>query len=264
MKLFVIIILLIFQYFLFRIAFPKLRKTKQGDDVPRKRETDISGVVVKTRFVRPESSQPRPTHATVLKTEYQEEKPSIFAGGNEKKDAVIPPGKLDEVFGEETTHETGAEPNLFEVCPVRRSSISEGNEPNTEELEIESDDESEESDEPDLEEENEDLLQTPAGEAEQADGLSIEEMTEAVEAIDNPTDEKAAILYRVEKTDMFEQLVSGDEGRAARIKAIIERNIRSLQPEVETEKNEKELNGDNDNGWENFDIQNYLHKTIKK
>ena len=40
-----------------------------------------------------------------------------------------------------------------------------------------------------------------------ASGFSIEEMGEAAKAIDNPTDEKAKILVKVEKTDMFERMV---------------------------------------------------------
>ncbi len=62
-------------------------------------------------------------------------------------------------------------------------------------------------------------------------GLSVEQMGEAMEATRNPTDAKAAILYRVEKTDMFEQLVSGDAAKATLITAIVDRHVRNMCPE---------------------------------
>ena len=228
MKTLVLIIMLVALYLLYRIAFPKRRETKQGSEIPQKRETDASEAVVKSRFVRPVQGQPQPTYATPLKTDLQEEKPSIFAGGNEKKDAVIPPGKLDEVFADE---------------------------PNPEDLDIPPD-EDDENDETDLDEEAEEFLQTPGSDAEMADGLTIEEMSETIEAIHNPTDEKAGLLYRMEKTDMFEQLVSGDEGKAARIKAVIDRYIQSRYPEVENVTDDKE--NDNGNEWKDFDISFYV------
>jgi len=155
MKTLVLIIMLVALYLLYRIAFPKRRETRQGSEIPQKRETDASEAVVKSRFVRPVQGQPQPTYATPLKTDFQEEKPSIFAGGNEKKDAVIPPGKLDEVFADE---------------------------PNPEDLDIPPD-EDDENDETDLDEEAEEFLQTPGSDAEMADGLTIEEMSETIEAI---------------------------------------------------------------------------------
>ena len=233
MKLLAVLILLIIQFLLYRIAIPKKRKdTSQCTGIPRKRAADASEVVVKTRFVRPDAGQLRPTHTTSLKTDLQEEKPFTFAAGNGKDDAVIPPETLYEVFADD---------------------------PNPEDLDIPPDDD-DESEVPDLEEESADLQQTPDGSAGMADGLSIEELTEAVEAIGNPTDEHAGILYRVETTDMFEQLVSGDEGKAVQIKSIIERLISSERSE--SRESNKELTGDS--GWGNFDMQQYLSKTGKK
>ncbi|MDR1864161.1 MAG: hypothetical protein LBR08_01175, partial [Bacteroidales bacterium] len=43
-----------------------------------------------------------------------------------------------------------------------------------------------------------------------------------------PANENAGILYRIEKTDLFEKLVSGDTGKAAGIKAIIDRHVRDI------------------------------------
>jgi hypothetical protein len=115
-------------------------------------------------------------------------------------------------------------------------------------------DESDESDNPDADEEAEELRQVLEQEtdAELANGLSIEEMETATKAIDSPTDDDSEILYRVEKTDMFEQLVSGDEGKRLRIAAVIDRHIRSLNLETEVADN------NDDNEYSNFNIAEYL------
>jgi len=230
MKVTVLIIMLIALYLLYRIAFPKQAGTKQGDDNPRKSEEDVSDVVVKSRFVRPAQGQPQPTPATVEKSEYQVEKASIFAAGNEKPDAVIPPEKLNEVFEDFNPDELVIPPDDRDGQP----------------------DETEETDEveTDLEEEAEDLRQTLGREAEQADGMTIEEMTETFTAIENPTDEKAGLLFRIEKTDMFEQLVSGDEGKAERIKAVIDRFVQIAFPDTENEFSDTDYN--------DFDISNFF------
>ena len=228
MKALVIMIMLIALYLLYRIAYPKRVEPKQGDDTPRKRETNRSDAVLIKRFVRPDCGQSRPTCTTVLKTEYQEEKPSIFVAGNESREAVILPEKLDEVFSEE---------------------------PNPEDLDIDpEEDDEEEDDEPDLEEEAAELRQVLGDDAVMADGMTIEEMTETVEAIKNPTDSKARLLYKAEQTDMFEQLVSGDERKAARIKAVIDRYIQNQLPKVENAESEKEMADDRND----FDVRLFL------
>jgi hypothetical protein len=88
--------------------------------------------------------------------------------------------------------------------------------------------------------------------AELASGMSIEEMTEAAKAIDSPSDEKAGILFKVEKTDMFEKLVSGDEWKAERIKAIIDRHVQSIFSGTESKIS------DTDTDYGNFDIADFL------
>ena len=181
--------------------------------------------VKKSHFVLPSLGQPQPTTATSTEFENIEKKPYIFAPGNETRNAVIPTEKLDEVF------EDKINPDELEIEPDENEKDDKENET------------------VDLEDENAELEQG----AELASGMSIEEMTEAAKAIDNPTDEKAGILFKVEKTDMFEQLVSGDEERTARIDSIIDRYFRNLQPEVE---NEIEDSGSDD--WKNFDIRNHL------
>jgi hypothetical protein len=232
MKALVLMIMLIALFLLFRIAFPKRMDTKREGTKGRKREggdswgrgdswdeENVSEVVVKSRFVRPVQGQPQPTHTGIEKSEYQEENASIFAAGNEKRDAVIPPEKLDEVFDD------------F----------------NPDELEIPPDDDQPDETETDLEEEGEELRQTLGQDAGIADGMTIEEMTETVAAIVNPTDEKAELLFKVEKTDMFEKLVSGNEGKAARIKAVIDRFVQVAFPETESD-----ISGTD---YDNFDIE---------
>jgi hypothetical protein len=100
-------------------------------------------------------------------------------------------------------------------------------EPDPDDLDIEPD---ENERVPDMEE-AEELRQTLGRDAEFADGLSIEQMTDAVEATRNPTNEKADLLYKIEKTDMFEQLVAGDAMKATLITAIVDRHVRNLYPE---------------------------------
>ena len=226
MKTIALIIMLIALFLLHRIAYPKQMGMKERNDAARQREVDISDVVVKSRFTRPNSGQLQTTLSTGLKTDLQEEKPDTFALGNEQKGAAIPSERLDEVFEEEF------DPQELEIPP----------------------DEDEVYGEADLEEEAQELRQTMGREVESAQGWSIEEMTEAVEAIDNPTDEKGALLYRVEPTDMFEKLVSGDAGKAARIREVIERHIGKQERGGEDIDNEN----DNDNDWENFNMQKFL------
>jgi len=85
-----------------------------------------------------------------------------------------------------------------------------------------------------------------------ASGMSIEEMTEAAKAIENPTNEQAGILFKVEKTDMFEQMVSGNEGKAERIKSIIDRYVQSIFSETE---NQSQIS---DTDYGNFDVAEFL------
>jgi hypothetical protein len=155
-----------------------------------------------------------------LESENQEVKPLIFAPETGKSQAMVPPAELDEIFEDE---------------------------PNPEDLDIPPDDE---ADEPDWDADEEaEELQTLGRDADMADGLSIEEMTEAAKAIDKPSDENAKLLLKVEPTDMFEQMVSGDEGKAAQIKKMIDRYVQGIQQE-EAENESKEY-GD-------FNISDFL------
>ena len=232
MKILAVMIMLVALFFLYCIVYPKRSAAKKGVDAlpERKKETDISDVVVKTRFVRPNPGQPQPTRTISEKEDVLKKKPYIFAAGNENRNAVIPNEKLDEVFDDVNPDELDIEPDENAVGSTSLTTGFEDNRDNEAGM-IDFDDESAE-------------LETSA---ELASGMSIEEMTEAAKAIDLPTDDKAGILFKVEKTDMFERLVSGDEGKAERIKGIIDRYLQNLQPEIE-----------------NMDISEFLGLTIKK
>ncbi|MDR3262133.1 MAG: hypothetical protein LBT78_09930 [Tannerella sp.] len=218
MKTFVVTVMLVALYLLYRIAFSGQAETEKGHDIPVKKETDTDAVVVKSRFVRGNRRQPQPTPATAEKSENQTEKPRIFAAGNESRAAVIPSEKLDEVFGSEV---------------------------NPDDLDIPPDDE---TDGPDADDEAEELRQTLGKDAEPANGFTWEEMAQAVETVNSPPEgtanEAARILSGLEKTDMFEQMIAGDEGKALRIKAVIERHVQSLLPEDAREDNDNDEYGD--------------------
>jgi hypothetical protein len=220
MKVFLIIVIVIALYLLYRIAFPKSTNSKSNNDIPLKRETDTGDVIGKSLYVRPHS-QPRTTPATPLKTENQAEKAITFAPEIENRTAIIPPEELNKVF------RTAPEDETFDES----------------ELEIEDD----ENEEVDLEEEAEELQQMMGEEAKIAGGFTFDEMAEAIKTPNHPE-----ILYSLSKTDMFEQLVSGDAGRAAKINAILDHYEQSLLVE-ETADNKK-----TDNDYSNFDIRNFL------
>ena len=228
MKTVVLIVIFFSLFLLYRIGFRTKPKAGRNPLRVESTETDETDAIGKSRYVLPARRNPVQTSATASKTDEWQEKADNFALGNENRNAIIPPEKLDEVFSEE---------------------------PNPEDLDIPLD-EDEETNEADLDEENEDLRQSFGRDLELAEGLSIEEMTGVAEAINHPTTDNAGLLLKVEKTDMFEKLISGDEGKAARVKAVIDRYVRSENPEVEPE----ESNAD----WKDFDMRNYLRKTNKK
>ena len=235
MKFLVLLIILFSLYLIYRLSFPKQAGNGQGNEPEQGEPPEVSGSVVKNRYVLLAPGQPRPTPSIYLETGKQDEKAVTFAAGSEKPEALIPVEKLDEVFGKTpgTEQEEGADENGLDI-PL--------------------DDEEETSGSEDLEEESEDLRQTLGRDADLAGGLSIEEMAEAVKAIGNPTDEKAGLLLKVEPTDMFEQMVSGDGEKAMRIRAIIDRNVQRLNPEEEKENEESE----NGSGWKNFNMADFL------
>jgi len=224
-KLAAAIVTLVTQYYLYRIICPKQKDLQKSDKAPEKDKETVPSVMGKSRYVLPERSKPLQAPATSTEFENIEKKPYILVPENENRNAVIPTEKLDEVFAEEiNTDELEIEPD-------------ENEKDGTKDEKVDFDDEATE-----FKQETEQL----------ASGMSIEEMTEAAKAIDNPTDEQAGILFKVEKTDMFEQMVSGDEGKAERIKSIIDRYVQSIFSETE---NQSQIS---DTDYGNFDVAGFL------
>jgi len=222
------VVMLVALFLLYRIAYPKQPKTKSSGDLREKDTKPDHSVMGKSRFVLPDRSKPLQTPAISTEFEKTAENAYIFAAGNEKRKSVIPNENLDEVFGDESE------------------------DVNPEDLDLDADEDDGYDETVDAEEEAEEFRQKLGRDAELASGFSIEEMSEAAKAIDKPTDEKAKILFRVEKTDMFERMVSGDEGKETLIKAIIDRYVQKLLPELESEISDVETD------YGNFDVAGFL------
>jgi hypothetical protein len=217
-------------FLLYRIACPKQADTKKGNDTvpPEKPEPD-AGATGKSRFVLPSRSQPLPSAATSRKSEKGEEKAITFAAGNgEKPSGIIPENELDEVFA--------GEPNP-EILSIP--------------LERETDDETDSEDE-----EAEELNGTLGQGAIEADGVGFDELQTAVQAVteqpDEVSEETGKTIVALENTDMFEALVSGDEGKTDWIKAVVERHIQNTMPETENE-----ISG-TDDSYGDFDVAGFL------
>jgi hypothetical protein len=173
--------------------------------------------------------QPLPTPATSENSDKQDENSPIFAAGNEKKDAVIPPEELPEIFGEDI---------------------------NPDDLDIEPDaNETDSDDEPDADEEAEEIRQS-AGEIEgYAEEFTYDELATVIRDTDKPeamTKAAEETLRDLAQTDMFEQLVSDNAGRAARIAAVLDHSEQSLASQDEDAAESK------DNEYKDFDITQFL------
>ncbi|GHT18670.1 hypothetical protein FACS189429_5490 [Bacteroidia bacterium] len=131
----------------------------------------------------------------------------------EKPSGVIPENELDEIFADEPN------PEIL--------SIPLDNETDDDETDYEA------------EEEAEELNQTLGHGAVMAEGIDYDKLQTAVKAVmEQPgevSEETAETLTVLENTDMFEMLVSGDEGKMNWIKAVVERNIQKVMPETEDE-----------------------------
>jgi len=234
MKFLAIISLLVALYFLYRIAYPKQTLSKKNDDIPEKRAKNIHNIMGKSRFVLPDRSKPLQTPATSFESDNKEDKPSIFASETEeKRSAAVPPDKLDEVFA---------------------------NDPDPDELDIPPDDENEDAIDYTAEEEAEELNSIQGREVMFAEGLDYDDLKQISKVVkEQPksvNEETGKTLTALENTDMFEMLVSGDEGKRNWIQAIIDRNIRNRMPETESKTSGMDY-GD-------FDIADFIGKKIIK
>jgi hypothetical protein len=222
MKFLAILILLAALFLLYRIAYPKQSVAKKDNEVRIKPPKSLPEVVGKSRFVLPARSQSAPTTAGSQVSEKEAEKPVTFAPEIEKnRSAVISKEQLDEVFSDEQN------PEIFSLP-----------------LEPENENEDEIEDDIDLEiEEAEELNQALGQEAVYADGVDFDDLqtiAQVIKAQPSEVSEKTAETIRaLEHTDMFELLVSSDDGKMNWIKSVIERNIQKTLPEAETEDSDK-------------------------
>jgi hypothetical protein len=229
MKLLVLAIILLSLYLIYRLSFPGQAGNRPGNEAPPPKPPDGDEAVVKSRFVLPAQSNSKQHADTRKESDKQEENAPIFAAGNEKKDAVIPPEELPEIFGEDV---------------------------NPDDLDIEPDTSETDSDnEPDVDEEAEEIRQSAGAIEGYAEGFTYDELATVIHETDKPEAmAKAAVetLRNFSQTDMFEQLVSGDAGRAARIAAVLDHSEQSLASQDEDATESK------DNEYKDFDITQFL------
>ena len=226
MKLLVIIIMLVVLYFLYRIAYPK--QQKKDNEIPARTSKSVPDVMGKSRFVLPDRSKPLQASATLQGTETEAEKASNFAPETEeKRSAVIAAEQLDEVFCDELNSEIMSLPLENE---------------NEDEIDFET-------------EEAEELHQVLGHEAILADGIDYDDLQNVVKIVkEQPgyvSEETAGTFAKLENTDMFEMLVSGDEGKINWIKSIIEQHVQNTMPEPDNENSDTMDYGD-------FDIADFL------
>lgn len=166
-------------------------------------------IIGKSKF---DLRQSRTEATTLINNEKEKENASIFVEEEEKKtSATIPLDKLDEVFSTDNkTEENSDEINLeIENTPP----------------EFETDNDSEEIDETEIEEED---TEGRAG-VSMALGLdfnNLASMVRTVETPDNATseekDEAGRVLVEIRKTDMFEQVVSGEPKKKVVISSLMD------------------------------------------
>jgi hypothetical protein len=230
MKIIAILIMLVALFLLYRIAYPKQADAKKGGDAALQgKPKPVADVMGKSRFVPTDRSKPLQTPATIGETEKPDEKEDIFAATTaEKPSAAIPLEELDEVFADE---------------------------PNPEILSIPLDETDDDEIDYEAEEEAEELNRTLGHEAIPAEGVDYDKLQTAVKVVmEQPCEvskETAETLTALENTDMFEQLVSGDNGKMNWIKSVVEQHIRNMTPETEGE-----TFGTIDCG--NFDVADYV------
>jgi len=224
--------MLVALYLLYRIAYPK-QSAQKSEDVSEKEVKNARSVMGKSRFVLPDRSQPLQTPATSLKTDSEEDKPPTFASESEEKRlAAVPPDRLDEAFTDE---------------------------PDPDELDIPPDEEDE--DEIDFAaEETEELKRVQGHEVKLAAGLDFDDLQQAAKVVkeqpETVSNETGKTLAALENTDMFELLVSGDEGKRSWIKAIIDRSIQNRMPETEDNTSATD--------YGNFEVADFIVKRNKR
>ena len=230
MKFLVLAIVILSLYLIYRLVFSNEDRKSQVRETSISNLPDDYEVVIKNRFVLPVQSNSEKHEDKKENPDLQDKKPNIFATGNTNRDtAVIPTKDFSEVFSEDV---------------------------NPEDLDIEKDENETDADEDlEIDEEVEELRQN-MGEIEgYADGFTYDELRTTLNDADKQSEgmTKAAIetLRNISKTDIFEKLVSSNEGRAARIASILDRNEQSFL-------NSDSPMDDENKEYQKFDIKQFL------
>lgn len=206
-----IFILAIALYLIFLIGYlvwersVKLKRSKAKKSVSGLfRSPPKEDIIGKSHFTLRHS---KPQAATLTESDKREENTNIFADTNAKEDlqsasAAIPPSELDRVFSTEETHDDPGELDI---------EIENGPED-----EPESDDDGE-----DVDTEQSDGADEPAG-ASVATGLGFNDLSGMLEAVENhetatqeEREEAGRVITEIRRTDMFEQIVSGEPEKKA-------------------------------------------------
>jgi hypothetical protein len=233
MKLLAITIMLAALFLLYRIAYPKQIK-KEGENPPGAPENspDVMG---KSRFVVPDRSKPLQTPTTLIDSEKAYKEVSIFAAEiNEKRSVKIPPELMEDIFGKDT-------------IPMMS-------------MELETENEEEGEVDFEAEEEAESLNRVLGYEPQYAEGVEYNDLQTAAKTVDEQpeevNDQTVGTFIKLEHTDMFEWMVSGEEGKRDWINAVIERSIQNRMSETE------ETTLDTDYG--DFDVADFINNKKPK
>jgi hypothetical protein len=233
MKILALSIIILSLYLIYRLSFSGRTEKTEERKTPSSPSPDSHEPVVKSRFVLPDRSNPAQHDDRTKNSDRQDEKPPIFAAGNDNPPpAVIPPDELDDVFGEDV---------------------------NPQDLDIERDEnETGEGDGLDLDadEEAEEIRQSVGDIEGYAGGFTYDELATVIHEADKQpetmTNAAVEILRNLSQTDIFEQIVSGNAGKYARITAILDRNEKILAGQRE------DATDDSDNEFSDFDIGQFL------
>jgi hypothetical protein len=186
MKLLVLAIILLSLYLIYRLSFPRQAGSNPGNETPPSKPPDGYEAVIKNRFVLPVQSNLTQHVDRKEESDKQEENAPIFAAGNDKSNAVIPPEELGEVFAEDVN------PDDLDIEP----DASETNETDND-SELDADEEAEE-------------IRQSAGEIEgYAEGFTYDELETVIHESDTPeamTKASLETLRNLSRTDMFERL----------------------------------------------------------
>ena len=229
MKILAVAVMFLIMFVIYRLLFSEKADsgTKENKTIPPD-VMDGYEAVIKKRYVLPDRSKPAQHEDRKEKSDETVENANIFASGNEiSHRSIIQNDELPEIFGKEVKPEN---------------------------LDIEKDEsEMDSMDEIDAEEEAEEYRQKTAGGIEgYAAGITFDELADVIHTVDeNPeqlTDKEVETLLDLTETDVFEQLISSDASRNARIKYYLERF------EKNDVSDEVDMNDDKDIEFQDFDV----------